>query len=82
MTFTEYRYHSILADCDMVRVSAWDSQGGEHFALVPEGPGYAQRRERACGLIAASVDAGSDPGELFPFGKPMDKTGDPHASRH
>ena len=74
MHISEYRFFSFLHDMDMVRVSVWDEQGDEYFALVPDGTGYAARRAEAVEALELAIEDEQPAGEVFPFGSLMENT--------
>lgn len=66
MTFSEFRFWSVLHDKDMVRISM--AHNGEYFVMIPatDGRRYRERRDRALEMIQQAIDAGLEPGEVLP----------------
>ena len=64
----EWRYWDINEDDHMVRLSAFDEQGMEHFALVQDVGGRAFRkiREVVREALCQHIEAGEPPGQVFP----------------
>ena len=61
----EYRFWSVLDDCEMARVSVFE-RGREFFAMVTGGAGYRGRRDAAVEMIGEAIAAGLEPGEVLP----------------
>lgn len=67
MNYQEFRHYSVVHDCRVSRLSAYDANGDEHFVVVPAEPSGAElraKRERALDALVASITTGGRPGEV------------------
>lgn len=64
--FQEFRKWSVLDDREIVRLSMFDQNGGEHYCIVEplEGRSWRERRERCVEHLAEHIGAGNPPGEV------------------
>jgi len=64
-TYSEFRSYSPRHDCEMVRLSMWDSDSREHFLLVrPDGRGWADRRRVCTFVLLDHIEAKQPAGEV------------------
>lgn len=68
MSYSEFRFFSPIMDCEAIRLSMPGPHGGEFFRVVraEDGRRYRERRDEALSLIQMAIDAGLEPGEVFP----------------
>lgn len=69
MAYSEFRFFSPVMDCDAIRISMQGKQPGTEFfriIRVEDGRRYRERRDEALHLIQLAIDAGLEPGEVFP----------------
>lgn len=63
--YREMRYHSIIHDREMARLSMADAHGAEFFAIVETvGKRWRDRREVVLDQIADAIERGDRPGEV------------------
>lgn len=64
--YQEFRFYSVFLDCEAVRLSMTDRNGGEFFMIVPAGDGkkYVEERSRALDAISFAIVSGREPGEV------------------
>lgn len=64
--FHEARAYSPIHDAEMVRLSLYDTRGGEFFALVPSNRGtkWRERRNAILDAIDDAIMRGDPPGEV------------------
>jgi hypothetical protein len=79
MRFGEYRFFSLILDAPAVRLSIWDANGQEFFAIVeePARPGYRKLRRNTLDLIADAIEDGREPGEVHASLQAPDGQSDP-----
>lgn len=65
-TYSEFRHYSPLIDAEAVRISCWDSRGGEFWMLIPAADGrrYRERRNEALDAIAIAIADKLEPGQV------------------
>lgn len=67
MHYTVIRYYSIVTGGRAVRLSSWDDQHREYWAVVPQeypGRGNREAKERALDAISDAITQGHDPGMI------------------
>lgn len=67
MTYTQFRYWSVIEGCHVTRLSVRDANGGELFVIVPQdGSGAKNRAWRTKGLEAleGAIASGHPPGRV------------------
>lgn len=64
--YTEHRAYSPTFDCEVARLSMYDTNGSEFFMLVPveEGKRFRERRQTALDAIYVAIQTGRLPGEV------------------
>ena len=63
--WSERIYYSLAHDCDMARISGYDSESCcEHWIEIPTGRGFRDRRTEALERIQESIEAGDPAGEV------------------
>lgn len=68
MPFSEFRFWSPMLDAEAIRISMPGPLGVEFFRIVraEDGRRYRERRDDTLNLIQSAIDAGLEPGEVFP----------------
>lgn len=66
VTFSEFRYFSVTADCEMVRLSMTDAHNREFWNAIPasDGKNYRARRDACLETLAEAIDMGLQPGRV------------------